>query len=77
MTANLHVLRTTAVTDRESVVRTLEKMLQHSREGNVQGVAVAWIDATGRVQGDLVRRRRRSDAGRGFISAVSPVGCAE
>jgi hypothetical protein len=51
MTANLHVLRTTAVTDRESVVRTLEKMLQHAREGNVQGVAVAWIDATGRVNG--------------------------
>jgi hypothetical protein len=49
MTAKLHVLRTTAVTDRESVVRTLEKMLQHAREGHVQGVAVAWVGATGRV----------------------------
>jgi hypothetical protein len=49
MSAKIQLLRTTAVTDRESVVRTLEKMLQHAREGHLQGVAVAWIGATGRV----------------------------
>ena len=47
MTAKIHALP--AVTDRESVVRTLEKMLQHAHEGHVQAVAVAWVGATGRV----------------------------
>ena len=49
MTAKIHALQTTAVTDRESVVHTLEKMLQHAREGHVQAVAVAWVGPTGRV----------------------------
>ena len=42
MTAEIHMLRTTAVTDREAAVHTLETMLQHAREGQVQAVAVAW-----------------------------------
>ena len=49
MAAEIHMLRTTAITDRESAVRTLEKMLQCAREGHVQAVAVAWVGATGRV----------------------------
>ena len=49
MTAKIHTLQTTAVTDRELAVRTLEKMLQHAHEGHVQAVAVAWVGATGRV----------------------------
>ena len=47
MTAKIHALP--AITDRESVVRTLEKMLQQAHEGHVQAVAVAWVGATGRV----------------------------
>jgi hypothetical protein len=47
MMAKIHTLRTTAVTDRESVVHTLEKMLQHAREGHLQAVAIAWVGATG------------------------------
>jgi hypothetical protein len=49
MMAKIHTLRTTAATDRESVVRTLEKMLRHAHEGHVQAVAVAWVGPTGRV----------------------------
>lgn len=49
MTAKIHALRTTAVTEREAVVHTLEKMLQHAREGHVQTVAIAWVGSTGRV----------------------------
>jgi hypothetical protein len=37
------------VTDREPVVRTLEKMLHHDREEDVQAVAIAWVGATGGV----------------------------
>ena len=47
MTAKIHALP--AVTDRESVVRTLEKMLQQAHEGHMQAVAIAWVGATGRV----------------------------
>ena len=49
MTAEIHMLRTTAVTDREAAVHKLEKMLQHAREGHVQAVAGAWDGATGPV----------------------------
>ena len=28
-------------------MRTLEKMLHHAREGDVQAVAIAWVGATG------------------------------
>jgi hypothetical protein len=45
MTAKIHALP--VVTDRESVVRTLEKMLHQAREGDVQAVAIAWVGATG------------------------------
>ena len=49
MAAEIHMLRTTAVTDKEAAVHKLEKMLQHAREGHVQAVAVALVGATGRV----------------------------
>jgi len=55
MAANLHVLRTTAVTDRESVVRTLEKMLQHARNGTwSDGDAAAMLGAVSYLQSRLL-----------------------
>jgi hypothetical protein len=36
MTDEIHMLRTAAVTDRESAVHKLETILQHAREGHVQ-----------------------------------------
>ena len=64
-------MQTTAVTDRELAVRTLEKMLQHAHEGHVQAVAVAWGRCDWPRQCDLVPQQRRVDARRGFIAAIS------
>jgi hypothetical protein len=77
MAAEIHTLRTTAVTDRESAVHKLETMLQHAREGHVQAVAVAWVGATGPRQCNLVRQRRRVVTRRSFITAISHAEYAE
>jgi hypothetical protein len=53
MVAEIHMLRTTAVTDREAAVHKLEKMLQHAREGHVQAVAVAWVRLAASMQPEI------------------------
>jgi hypothetical protein len=67
MTAEIHTLRTTAVTDGEAAVHKLEKILQHAREGHVQ--AVGRCDRPR--QCNLVRQRRGIITRRSFITAIS------
>jgi hypothetical protein len=68
MTAEIHMLRTTAVIDREAAVHTLEKMLQH---GTCAGRGGCLDRCDWPRQCNLVRQRRRVVTRRSFITAIS------